>query len=137
MGIVLAMPWSNTVIFYHLLLALLVYFCPYLILSIKLIWSSLIYEVFIFVLPNIGCFFILVMSNLCCCFFLTDMGWWDWMFPTLVMWLLNGTIVAAVMTQMFIFGEPVTRPRSESSVCYWRHRKQADKNLARVCDHIF
>ena len=36
------------------------------------------------------------------------------------------------MVRVFIFGEPVTKPLSESSVCYWKFRKQADVDLARV-----
>jgi hypothetical protein len=58
-------------------------------------------------------------------------GWFAWMLPTVIMWLLNGTIVAAVLARIFVFGEPITKPLSESSVRYWRHRKQADMDLAK------
>jgi len=59
------------------------------------------------------------------------------MLPTLIMWLLNGTIVAAVLARIFVFGEPITKPLSESSVRYWRHRKQADMDLAKVGGRYF
>ena len=64
-------------------------------------------------------------------------GWLSWMLPTLIMWLLNGTIVAAVLARIFVFGEPITKPLSESSVRYWRHRKQADMDLAKVSGHWY
>uniref|UniRef100_A0A8C2JV13 Sterol regulatory element-binding protein 1 n=1 Tax=Cyprinus carpio TaxID=7962 RepID=A0A8C2JV13_CYPCA len=58
-------------------------------------------------------------------------GWLDWMLPTLLVWLLNGVLVAGVLIRLLVYGEPVTRPHSESSVLFWRHRKQADLDLAR------
>ncbi|KAI1883960.1 hypothetical protein AGOR_G00221470 [Albula goreensis] len=58
-------------------------------------------------------------------------GWLDWMLPTLLVWLLNGVLVAAVLIRLLVYGEPVTRPHSGSSVLFWRHRKQADLDLAR------
>uniref|UniRef100_A0A673KU94 Sterol regulatory element-binding protein 1 n=1 Tax=Sinocyclocheilus rhinocerous TaxID=307959 RepID=A0A673KU94_9TELE len=58
-------------------------------------------------------------------------GWMDWMLPTLLLWLLNGVLVAGVLIRLLVYGEPVTRPHSESSVLFWRHRKQADLDLAR------
>lgn len=56
----------------------------------------------------------------------------DWMLPTLLVWLLNGVLVAGVLIKLLVYGEPITRPHSESSVLFWRHRKQADLDLARV-----
>ncbi|XP_017308089.1 sterol regulatory element-binding protein 1 isoform X2 [Ictalurus punctatus] len=58
-------------------------------------------------------------------------GWMDWMLPTLLVWMLNGVLVAGVLIKLLVYGEPVTRPHSESSVLFWRHRKQADLDLAR------
>uniref|UniRef100_A0AAY5K188 Sterol regulatory element-binding protein 1 n=1 Tax=Esox lucius TaxID=8010 RepID=A0AAY5K188_ESOLU len=58
-------------------------------------------------------------------------GWMDWMLPTLLIWLLNGLLVAGVLIRLLVYGEPVTRPHSGSSVLFWRHRKQADLDLAR------
>lgn len=59
-------------------------------------------------------------------------GWMDWMLPTLLVWLLNGVLVSGVLIRVLVYGEPVTRPHSGSSVLFWRHRKQADLDLARV-----
>uniref|UniRef100_A0A8C0JJG0 Sterol regulatory element-binding protein 2 n=1 Tax=Canis lupus dingo TaxID=286419 RepID=A0A8C0JJG0_CANLU len=59
-------------------------------------------------------------------------GWFDWMMPTLLLWLINGVIVLSVFVKLLVHGEPVIRPHSRSSVTFWRHRKQADLDLARV-----
>lgn len=58
-------------------------------------------------------------------------GWMDWMLPTLLVWLLNGVLVVGVLIKLLVYGEPITRPHTESSVLFWRHRKQADLDLAR------
>ncbi|XP_062308139.1 LOW QUALITY PROTEIN: sterol regulatory element-binding protein 1 [Osmerus eperlanus] len=58
-------------------------------------------------------------------------GWMDWMLPTLLVWLLNSVLVSGVLIRLLVYGEPVTRPHSGSSVLFWRHRKQADLDLAR------
>uniref|UniRef100_A0A2K6UP49 Sterol regulatory element-binding protein 2 n=1 Tax=Saimiri boliviensis boliviensis TaxID=39432 RepID=A0A2K6UP49_SAIBB len=59
-------------------------------------------------------------------------GWFDWMMPTLLLWLVNGVIVLSVFVKLLVHGEPVIRPHSRSSVTFWRHRKQADLDLSRV-----
>ncbi|XP_073442742.1 sterol regulatory element-binding protein 2 isoform X1 [Dendrobates tinctorius] len=58
-------------------------------------------------------------------------SWLDWLIPTLILWLVNGVIVLSVFMKLLIHGEPVTRLHSRSSVKFWRHRKQADLDLAR------
>ncbi|XP_007557456.1 sterol regulatory element-binding protein 1 [Poecilia formosa] len=58
-------------------------------------------------------------------------GWMDWMLPTILVWLLNGILVSGVLIRLLVYGEPVTRPHSGSSVLFWRHRKQAGLDLAR------
>ncbi|KAM9230689.1 sterol regulatory element-binding protein 2 [Dugong dugon] len=58
-------------------------------------------------------------------------GWFDWMMPTLLLWLVNGVIVLSVFVKLLVHGEPVIQPHSRSSVTFWRHRKQADLDLAR------
>lgn len=40
------------------------------------------------------------------------------------------------MALLFVYGEPVTRPHSGPAVHFWRHRKQADLDLARVRGRI-
>lgn len=58
-------------------------------------------------------------------------SWFDWMMPTLLLWLVNGVIVLSVFVKLLVHGEPVIRPHSRSSVTFWRHRKQADLDLAK------
>ncbi|XP_078003795.1 sterol regulatory element-binding protein 2 isoform X2 [Phascolarctos cinereus] len=58
-------------------------------------------------------------------------GWFDWMFPTLLLWSLNGLIVLSVFIKLLVHGEPIIRMHSQTSVTFWRHRKQADLDLAR------
>ncbi|KAM6174209.1 LOW QUALITY PROTEIN: sterol regulatory element-binding protein 1 [Erethizon dorsatum] len=57
-------------------------------------------------------------------------GWAQWLLPLLV-WLGNGLLVMASLALLFVYGEPVTRPHSGPAVHFWRHRKQADLDLAR------
>lgn len=57
------------------------------------------------------------------------------MLPTMLVWMLNGVLVVGVLVRLLVYGEPVTRPHSGSSVLFWRHRKQADLDLARVRTH--
>uniref|UniRef100_H2ZI41 BHLH domain-containing protein n=1 Tax=Ciona savignyi TaxID=51511 RepID=H2ZI41_CIOSA len=56
-------------------------------------------------------------------------GWWDWMFPTLLTWIVNGTISIAVLWRLLVSGEPVSEEGSKSAAGYWRHRKQAQLDL--------
>uniref|UniRef100_A0A4W5QTQ4 Sterol regulatory element-binding protein 1 n=1 Tax=Hucho hucho TaxID=62062 RepID=A0A4W5QTQ4_9TELE len=70
-------------------------------------------------------------SSLCVLLVADSWGWMDWVLPTLLVWLLNGVLVAGVLVRLLVYGEPVTRPHSGSSVLFWRHRKQADLDLAR------
>lgn len=58
-------------------------------------------------------------------------NWTQWLLPPLV-WLVNGLLVFACLAFLFVYGEPVTRPHSGPAVHFWRHRKQADLDLARV-----
>lgn len=62
-------------------------------------------------------------------------GWAPWLLPPLV-WLTNGLLVLVSLALLFVYGEPVTRPHSAPAVHFWRHRKQADLDLARVRGQI-
>jgi len=55
----------------------------------------------------------------------------DWLLPTLLIWLINGVMVLGVFTGIFVYGEPVLQPHSEAAVKFWRYRKQADRDLTR------
>lgn len=58
-------------------------------------------------------------------------GWAPRLLPPLV-WLTNGLLALGSLALLFVYGEPVTRPHSGPAVHFWRHRKQADLDLARV-----
>ncbi|XP_029446132.1 sterol regulatory element-binding protein 2 [Rhinatrema bivittatum] len=58
-------------------------------------------------------------------------SWLSWMLPTLFLFLVNVMIMLSVFVKLLIHGEPITRLHSRSSVKFWRHRKQADMDLAR------
>nr|XP_023665050.1 sterol regulatory element-binding protein 1-like [Paramormyrops kingsleyae] len=51
--------------------------------------------------------------------------------PVLCAWLLNGLLVAAVLVWLLVYGEPLTRPHSGSSVLFLKHYKQANEDLAK------
>ncbi|XP_059524339.1 sterol regulatory element-binding protein 1 isoform X2 [Myotis daubentonii] len=57
-------------------------------------------------------------------------GWAPRLLPPLV-WLTNGLLALGSLALLFVYGEPVTRPHSGPAVSFWRHRKQADLDLAR------
>ncbi|XP_027621390.1 sterol regulatory element-binding protein 1 [Tupaia chinensis] len=57
-------------------------------------------------------------------------GWAPWLLSPLV-WLSNALLVLGALALLFVYGEPVTRPHSGPAVHFWRHRKQADLDLAR------
>ncbi|XP_058139320.1 sterol regulatory element-binding protein 1 isoform X2 [Dasypus novemcinctus] len=56
--------------------------------------------------------------------------WAQWLLPAAV-WLAAGLLVLVSLALLFVYGEPVTRPHSGPAVHFWRHRKQADLDLAR------
>lgn len=58
-------------------------------------------------------------------------SWFSWFTPSALLWPINLIIVLCVFIRLFIYGEPVTRLHSESSVQFWCHRKQADVDLSR------
>ncbi|XP_018414099.1 PREDICTED: sterol regulatory element-binding protein 1-like isoform X3 [Nanorana parkeri] len=58
-------------------------------------------------------------------------SWFSWFTPSALLWPVNLIIVLCVSIRLFIYGEPVTRLHSESSVQFWCHRKQADVDLSR------
>ncbi|KAM6184868.1 sterol regulatory element-binding protein 1 [Rhynchocyon petersi] len=57
-------------------------------------------------------------------------NWAHWLLPP-VIWLINGLLALGSLALLFAYGEPVTRPHSGPAVHFWRHRKQADIDLAR------
>jgi len=59
-------------------------------------------------------------------------SWWEWLFPTLLTWFVNGFITLVVLWRLLVSGEPLTEARSKSSTLYWRHRKQAESDVENV-----
>ncbi|XP_069501822.1 sterol regulatory element-binding protein 1 isoform X2 [Ambystoma mexicanum] len=58
-------------------------------------------------------------------------GWSEWLMSSMLLWMINIVVILGVFCRLFVYGEPVTRLHSEPSVLFWRHRKQADFDLAR------
>ncbi|XP_068720053.1 sterol regulatory element-binding protein 1-like isoform X1 [Montipora capricornis] len=46
-------------------------------------------------------------------------------------WFIHTLVALVVLARIFVFGEPVIRPHSDNAVLFWRHRNQADEDLAR------
>jgi sterol regulatory element-binding transcription factor 1 len=59
------------------------------------------------------------------------LSWFRWFMHTMFVWVLNIVVLAGVLAKIFVFGEPVTKPLTTSSVSYWRNRNQADVYLSR------
>uniref|UniRef100_A0A8C9W9C9 Sterol regulatory element-binding protein 2 n=1 Tax=Scleropages formosus TaxID=113540 RepID=A0A8C9W9C9_SCLFO len=58
---------------------------------------------------------------------------WLWhLLPWVCMWLLSGVGAVCGCVHVLYLWEPVTPLHSPKSVCFWRHRKQADLHLYRA-----
>lgn len=53
------------------------------------------------------------------------------LWSSLMMWSVNLVIIFVFLMKIFIYGEPVMRRKSESTEQFWRHRKQADLDMAK------
>lgn len=51
-------------------------------------------------------------------------------------WVVNAILILAVIIQILIKGEPVTKPNSEASAEYWKHRKAAETEIQRVSECV-
>ncbi|KAL3879146.1 hypothetical protein ACJMK2_031456 [Sinanodonta woodiana] len=49
----------------------------------------------------------------------------NWLFPSVLLWLINGAIVMSVLAKLFVFGEPITTKDSAAATAFWRHYTQA------------
>ena len=56
----------------------------------------------------------------------------DWMFPTLLIWFINGFISVAVLWRVLVSMEPVTENHSKSSIRHWKLRSLAEEAIDRV-----
>nr|XP_023685706.1 sterol regulatory element-binding protein 2 isoform X2 [Paramormyrops kingsleyae] len=57
--------------------------------------------------------------------------WLWWLLPWVSVWLLSGVGAVWGCVRVLYLWEPVTPLHSPKSVCFWRHRKQADLQLLR------
>lgn len=65
-------------------------------------------------------------------------SWLRCLLPWVMVWVLSGVGAVWGCVRVLYLWEPVTPLHSPKSVSFWRHRKQADLNLKRVCvQHIW
>ncbi|ESN99156.1 hypothetical protein HELRODRAFT_107185 [Helobdella robusta] len=57
--------------------------------------------------------------------------WFQSILPSFVVWSMNCLVGVVIIMKLFVFGEPLTKPMSPSSVLYWRKRNQAEIELLR------
>lgn len=53
------------------------------------------------------------------------------MYSSFMVWLVNFVIISVFLVRIFVYGEPIMRRKSAVSESFWRHRKQADLDLAK------
>ncbi|XP_076334195.1 sterol regulatory element-binding protein 1-like [Tachypleus tridentatus] len=58
-----------------------------------------------------------------------SLGYWS--FSSVLVWFLNFSVVLGFLAKLFIYGDPLLKTGSVSSTVFWRHRKQADFDLAK------
>lgn len=51
--------------------------------------------------------------------------------PTLLVWLMNGTIIATVLVTM-LYGDKTGKSSSINVTAYWRYRTQAEQEIMKV-----
>lgn len=52
-------------------------------------------------------------------------------YSPLMVWMVNFVIISVFLIRIFIYGEPIMRRRSPVAESFWRHRKQADLDMAK------
>ncbi|XP_066938621.1 sterol regulatory element-binding protein 1 isoform X1 [Macrobrachium rosenbergii] len=52
-------------------------------------------------------------------------------YSPLMVWLVNFVIISVFLIRIFIYGEPIMRRKSPVAESFWRHRKQADLDMAK------
>ena len=66
-----------------------------------------------------------------------ETNYWSGIFYYCFIWGTNFFVTIVILSKLFIFGEPLTKPMSSSSVCYWKKRNQAEMYLLRVSFDFF
>ncbi|XP_068220644.1 sterol regulatory element-binding protein 1 isoform X2 [Palaemon carinicauda] len=52
-------------------------------------------------------------------------------YSSLMVWMVNFVIISVFLIRIFIYGEPIMRRKSPVAESFWRHRKQADLDMAK------
>nr|CAD7594673.1 unnamed protein product [Timema genevievae] len=60
-----------------------------------------------------------------------DVNIWQWLGSSLFLWMFNIIVLAGCLIKMFVYGDPLMPAKSQASVVFWRHRKQADLDLSK------
>nr|CAD7461371.1 unnamed protein product [Timema tahoe] len=60
-----------------------------------------------------------------------DVNIWQWLGSSLFLWMFNIIVLSGCLIKMFVYGDPLMPAKSQASVVFWRHRKQADLDLSK------
>lgn len=52
-------------------------------------------------------------------------------YSPIMVWMVNFVIISVFLIRIFIYGEPIMRRKSSTAENFWRHRKQADLDMAK------
>ncbi|OQV18258.1 Sterol regulatory element-binding protein 1 [Hypsibius exemplaris] len=51
--------------------------------------------------------------------------------PRWLLWIINVVIILGILIRLYVFGEPVLRPKTESALRFWSLSRQADVDLSK------
>lgn len=55
---------------------------------------------------------------------------------SMAVWMVNVVTIAVLLVRVFVYGEPVVCRKGFMAETFWRHRKQADLDMAKVRDRM-
>lgn len=68
-------------------------------------------------------------------FFLETANSSAWL-PTLLLWFINIVIFGGCLVKLLVYGDPVIDSQAEETRIFWKHKKQSDYYIEKVCLYI-